>query len=308
MRYLCFIFMPINKLLKEKKQINMFSKKIRVVAGYCTVAILGLTIVATSCRRDDDDDVVPATENTEYAEQMLTIEQIYSNADRVIERAFSLGASALKGGENPLGACATIEMDTTESAGFMKMTIKFAGDDCLGYDGRYRKGSIIVVYTDRFDIKEEGYYHKVTFDGYEVEGYTIAGQKEVSNIGRNAAGNISYDIATSDTIYLPSGSGTITGSRAGKREWYRGSGTPQTADDVYRLTGSGNFLSKNKDNYRVEIVDPLVDALDCNWLNEGVINIFPENATQRVLDFGKGECDDAVIISVNGVEREVKLP
>lgn len=286
----------------------MFSKKLRVIAAYCTVAVLGLSVVSSSCRKDDDDDIVPVTENTEYAEQMLTLEQIYTNADRVIERAFLLGASALKGGENPLGACATIKIDTTNTNGIMRMTITFAGDDCLGYDGRYRKGSIIVDYTDKYKRHEKGYYHKVTFYQYQVEGYTIAGYKEISNTGLNPGGFISYDVASRDTIYLPLSSGTITGMRSGKREWYRGAATPQTADDVYRVTGAGNFISKNKDKYTIEIVDPLVDALNCNWINQGVINIYPENASQRILNFGEGDCEDAVIISVNGVEREVKLP
>ena len=123
-----------------------------------------------------------------------------------------------------------------------------------------------------------------------------------------ALGNTEFHIYSVDTLGLPESSGTVTGTSDRVREWYKGSGTIQVNDDIYRFTGSGTFISKDKDKYSVEIVKPLVDALDCNWINEGVINIFPENATQRVVDFGNGQCEDEVSVSVNGVVRVTKVP
>lgn len=286
----------------------MFSNKISIITACCVVAVFGSVIVFPSCKRNKNDNATPATEDTRYADEQVKIEQIYSNADRLIERALTLGSSALKGGENPLGNCAVVTIGNSDKSGFNKMTIDFGGSPCLGYDGRYRSGKLIVEYTRDIKMNEEGYYHKVTFYGYTLEKHRIGGYKEVANKGLNAAGNIYFNIASVDTVHLPDNSGMITGTSSRKREFYEGSGTPQTSDDVYRLTGMGHLVGVKGNKYYIEIAEPLVDALNCNWLRQGVINIFPEGYTQRVLNFGDGSCDDVATISVNGVEHEVHIP
>lgn len=308
MRHLCFIFIAKLILYKVKSYKNMFHGRVSLLSKYALVAVLGLSVGITSCKRDNDDSDIIDDSQTNYAEEQLKIEQIYSNADRIIQRAFSLGASALKGGENPLGGCATVNEDSTADPMINRMTIDFGGGGkCVGFDGRSRKGRILVDFTNNRDMKENGYYHKITFDQYVVEGHRVGGFKEVWWKGINGAGNIIYDIASVDTVYLPDNSGRITGASERQREWYRGQGTTQTSDDVFRLTGFGYFIGLDKDAYHVQIHKPLIDAYDCSWINEGVINIFPEGATQRTLDFGESECDNDATIDVNGVVRTAKM-
>lgn len=285
----------------------MFSKKLSMVAGYCAIATFGLLFIVSSCKREKDDTNVNP-EETGYAEEQLMLEQIYDNADRMVERAFTLGTTALKGGENPLGTCAEITKDTTTNPDIKRMIINFGGGKCLGYDGRYRSGRLIVDYSHKLKMTDPGYYHKITFDLYVVDGQKLGGHRQVWNKGKNAAGNMTYEIASVDTIYLSDNSGKVTGASERMREWYMGAATAQTSDDVYRLTGIGNFTRPNKEKYYIEIAEPLVDALSCNWINDGVINIYPESATQRVLDFGDGQCENDATINVNGVTRTVLIP
>jgi len=285
----------------------MFLNRISKMAGYCAIAAFGVIFTVSSCKDKEDDNTLINTEQTGYAEEQVLLEQIYDNTDRLIDRALTLGASSLKGGENPLANCATIKKDTTNDPNLSRMTINF-GQNCLGYDGRYRSGQLIVDYNNKLKSTEKGYYYKITFDIYGVDGHTLVGHKEVWNTGRNAAGNIKYDIASVDTIYLKDQSGKVTGASQRTREWFAGSSTPQTSDDVYRFTGFGHFTRPSGEQYYVEIVKPLVDALDCQWINEGVINIFPEDASQRVLDFGDGQCENDATIDVNGVVRKVVIP
>lgn len=286
----------------------MFSKRMSKIAGYCVLAAFGLMVTVSACKNKDDDNKIITAEKTGYAEEQLLLEQIYDNADRIVDRAASLGASSLKGGENPLALCAEVVKDTTDDPDLDVMTISFGTAECLGYDGRYRSGRMYVFYNNKLTPKEKGYYYKIVFDLYTVDGHTLGGHKEVWNTGHNAAGNIKYDIASVDTIYLKDGSGKLVGVSERTREWYKGSNTLQTSDDVYRFTGFGSFTRPKGENYYIEIAKPLVDALNCNWINDGVINIFPEGATQRVLDFGDGECESEATISVNGVERVVHIP
>src|SRR5690606_21558112 len=156
------------------------------------------------------------------------------------------------------------------------ITIHFGGE-CLGYDGRYREGKILVFQSKPEVAKwgQVGFYQKIQFENYVCEGYKVAGYRETYKVSINALGNTEFHIYSADALGLPGNAGTVTGTSSRGREWYSGQGTDQTNDDVYRFTGTGSFISKKKDNYNVEIVKPLVDALDCNWINEGVINIFP---------------------------------
>lgn len=288
----------------------MFSIRSRNILAYAIISGIAFTVLASSCRKnDDDDDDNAPVQQTQYAEEQALIEQIYSNVDRIVERAFTLGESSLKGGENPLGACTSITRDSVKDSKMTQMIIDFGGGSCLGYDGRKRSGRLIIDYTNTVSMKEKGYHHRITFDNYRLEGYRVGGYKDVWNIGRNANNLMEYVIASMDTVYTDNSSGRMTGASERRRVWFAGEGTPQTSDDVYRLTGFGNFISVSKDIYQVEIAKALVDAYDCKWIKEGVTNIFPEGLSQRVLDFGgEANCDDKASINTNGIIREVDLP
>ena len=271
----------------------------RVLPG--VIAGLGLMVALSACnKKERENDNVVKQEETSYANEQLMLEQIYHNADRVVERVFTLGVASL-------GTCVGVQYDTTANHEIERLTINFGKSACLGYDGRYRKGKIIIEYTKDIKRNTNGHYSKMMFDGYVLDDHTVAGHREIWCKGINESGNLHFDIASMDTITTSKGE-MVTGASFRERELYMGTGTLQTTDDKYRITGYGNFIGANKTTYRVEIARPLVDALDCNWINQGVINIFPTGSTQRVLDFGEGECESVATINVNGVITEVKIP
>lgn len=278
----------------------MFLKKISTTVAYSIVAGLGLMVVSTACNKKKNDEPAVKQETTSYANEQLMLEQIYDNADRVADRAFSMGSSAL-------GNCVQMWTDTTANKDMLRLTINFGNSNCLGYDGRYRKGKIIIEYNKGHKRNAKDYYCKMIFDKYVLDGYVVAGYREIWCKGENVSGNILYEIESVDSITTPDNQ-LVVGTSLRKRELYEGVGTISAADDKYRITGSGNFTGANKVAYSVEIVRPLVDALDCNWINQGVINIYPQGATQRVLDFGEGQCESDATINVNGVITKVRIP
>lgn len=274
------------------------------MSAFATVGLIVLVALSTvvSCRKDDDDDIVVQSEKTGYAEDQLILEHIYNNVDRVIERALAQGSSALKGGENTLANCAVV----TKEDGLL--TIDFGSNPCLGYDGRYRRGKIMVQYTDSLKMTEKGYIQHVTFDGYEIDGYTVAGSKRSTNMGNDAAGHLYFDVKRVDSVFKPSDNGYIRGVSERRSTWYLGSNTPQTSDDAFRLSGTGVFYRPNGDRYDTEISEQLVVAINCNWITDGKINIYPEGATQRVLDYGDGGCENDATINVNGLVTPILIP
>lgn len=274
--------------------------------GYSLLLTFCLGVTTVGCKKknsDDDADIQP--EKIGYADDQLLLEHLSSNTDRIVEKAFLLGAESL-------GSCVSIVKDEdTVGTGSTAdtMYIKFGGfGDCLAYDGKYRSGQLVVAYNKNNAVKDGSYFYRVTYAAYKVNGYRIRGYKELRNIGQDASGNYVFNVKRVDTVVLPDDGGFITGSSERTRVWYRGANTPQLADDVYRTTGTGSFVRANGDSYTVEIREPLYTPLSCNWITQGTINIFPVDATQRVLDYGKGDCENDATIDVNGVITSLKAP
>ena len=278
----------------------MFLKSFSIKSLNVPVVALGLLVGFSACDKKKDNTSVISAEATGYAEEQLMLEQIYDNADRVVERAFTLGPTSI-------GNCVNIQYDTTLNPEVEKMTVSFGNSNCLCYDGRYRMGKLIVEYSKNVKRGTKGYYSKINFEGYKLDGTLVGGHRQIWNRGANESGNMFFEIVSVDSITLEGGD-PVTGASKRIREWVKGAGTVATNDDEFRITGNGQFIGADKNSYYVEIAKPLIDALDCNWINEGVINIFPSNATQRVLDFGDGQCESEATINVNGVVRAAKIP
>lgn len=310
MRILCFIFMAIllynilNSLIK--RLYNMLSNKLSINIFGSIFAVLIMATSLTSCRNNDDDGATPE-EKMGYAEDQLLLEHIYNNVDRVVEVAFQQGQSGLKG-ESVLASCATVTDDTVDAL-TRQMVIDFGNAPCLGFDGRYRTGKIIVVYSRDKVAKENGYFQRITFSNHFMNGYRVMGVKEMNNVTGNGSAGVQYEVTRIDTVIMPEGEGRLTGKSERQRAWWRGANTPQTSDDIYRLTGSGFFRRVNGDTYNIQIAEPLILPVDCNWITEGVINIYPSDATKRILDYGDdGQCEDVATLNINGKVSTLQIP
>lgn len=273
-----------------------FSKKMLTGA----VCVLGLALATTGCKKKQEEKPTITEELTSYAEEQLLLEQIYDNSDRIVDRAFTMGASAI-------GSCVRITNEPSDNPEMSRMIIDFSNINCLCYDGRYRSGKIVVEYAKDVRRIDAGFYSKVIFQDYKFNDVKVDGNRQIWNRGGNESGNIAYDIISVDAITLKDGK-VITGTSERRREWTKGLSTLTTNDDEYLITGKGNFINADRVEYYVQIARPLVDAWNCNWINKGVINIFPTGYSQRSLDFGEGQCESDATINVNGVVRQVSIP
>ena len=279
----------------------------RSTVFYSALLLLAVSVVVVGCKKnnnDDDNNVEP--EKVGYADDQLLLEHINSNTNRLVEKALLLGAESI-------GSCVSITyFDKTNEGGKTpdSILIRF-GDgttDCLGYDGKKRRGSIIVSYNKEVKLREQGYYQVIKYNNYRVNGYIVGGYQTMVNVGKIANGRYQFNIERADTVILPDDQGVITGISQRVRVWHEGSGTMQLADDVYATTGSGSFIRANGDEYSVQIKEALYTPLTCNWITNGTLNIYPVDATHRILDYGNGSCENDATINVNGVITSVKAP
>lgn len=255
----------------------------------------------TACRKN-----INIEEDTGYANDHATLEKVYSDAQSIADEAGTDGALSnfkMIPSGNILGQCATVTRDTTSIPHVL--TIDFGNSNCLCKDGVYRRGQIIVKYSGRY--RDLGHSHTITFNNYFQNDNQVLGTKTVTYSSNDAQGNPIYDIEVSGQIILADSAGTISWVSTRTRHWIAGFSTPAWNDDVYEISGSGTVTRANGKTFQMQITTPLHIALDCRWIESGVVSITPENAKQRTLDYGNGTCDALATLTVNGKTYNVTL-
>lgn len=205
-----------------------------------------------------------------------------------------------------LSPCASITIANISSP--FQLVVDFGNDNCLCYDGKYRRGKILVSYTGMY--RDSGSSHTITFDNYYVNDYKVDGNISVVNTGHNTSGNIVFSVKINSVITDTTGK-TLTYTSERTREWVEGENTDgifQWKDDVYSITGSANGTSFDGTQFTATITNPLIVALNCRWIESGTIEFTPSGQLKRTIDFGNGDCDNKITITIAGLTFNVILP
>jgi hypothetical protein len=298
--------------------------KFNLGAWLTAVAVMG-TLTFTSCKKEistdaaagDTTEEIAATVNT-TAEEAQTEEQFDDvfnitaslNTDEVGE---DLGMGANVSGLAELGSrnmdsatrCFTITVVPRQPGLFPKsVTIDF-GNGCLGRDGKYRKGKIVTIFTNRMLVP--GAKVSTTFLDYYVDSFKIEGTHITENTSTSNMQGLKLTVID----------GKILNTNNNKwRKWnstknvlqIEGNGTPNfPRDDVYRITGGTRGSNSAGQYWASTIVEPLIKKFTCRWIVKGTIKLVREGRGEALLDYGNGTCDNQAIIYVNGVAHTINL-
>lgn len=265
----------------------------------CTTAGISLfVLLLAGCRKKAD------VEDTGFGSDHALLEKAFGDVQSIADQAGTSGSlSTFRQGATILSNCATVTNDTLSSPHLL--TIDFGSTNCLGQDGNYRRGQILVSYTGRY--KDPGHTHTITFNNYFVNDNQVTGTKTVAHTGNNAQGQPVYAITVNGAIILANGNGTVSWTSTRTRTWTAGYNTSTWQDDTYEITGSGSVTRANGKTFTLNIVTPLHSALNCRWIQSGVVQITPQGGTVRTLDYGNGTCDAQADYTVNGKTRSITL-
>jgi hypothetical protein len=202
-----------------------------------------------------------------------------------------------------LSACATVTRDSVNHT----ITVDFGTTNCLCHDGKNRRGKILINHNGAYWAV--GSVKTITFDNYFVNDNQVTGTKTVTNMGRNSANNLYYNIDVNGSVILDNSAGTITWTSQRVREWTAGEGTWTWLDDTYSITGSGSGTNAAGGNFTVAITSALIKKFGqgCKHFVSGTIEFTPANKPTRTVDFGNGTCDDDATVTVNGVTHNITL-
>lgn len=200
-----------------------------------------------------------------------------------------------------LGCIDTVIVDTLASP--KRIWVDFGQDECVGNDGRVRKGAVLITYTGRY--REEGTVIVVTPETYSVNGFAITGQKTITNLGLNSLGQPHFSIEVEGEVTAPANAYTLSWNSSRTRTWVEGFNTPELWDDAYEITGSASGINRFGNAYTATILQPLRAEIECPWIVSGTFSITPEDANTRIIDFGNGDCNAGYVITVDGTDYPI---
>lgn len=201
-----------------------------------------------------------------------------------------------------LGPCTTITVEPKDSSFPKTVTIDF-GDGCLCRDGKFRKG--VVVVTLSAPVRRPGAVLTIKLNDYYVNRAHIEGTKTITNLTEN--GMLKYSVqVTGGKITWPNGRGF---SYEGLKVITRTSGgdTRTIRDDVYSFEGRAQTSYNNGITVTWNTESPLIKAVACNWIAQGVLKIKINNRVLYI-DFGNGDCDNKATLTWNNRSIEITLP
>ena len=266
---------------------------LKLMTANALIALLFM-LMMSACQRNEDTQNF----NSDLSGDNSRAEFVSDDAENMGNAAV-MGQSGFRVEENFLGQCATVTNDTVNHI----VTIDFGTVNCMGVDGRNRRGKIIISYTGHYF--DEGSVKTFSFDNYYVNDNHVEGTRTVTNEGLNTAAHFHWAITSAITVTRTDGN-VITWNRTGEREMIGGQGTDTIWDDEYSITGTATG-TRNGNAYTAEITSPLIRSLSCHFISSGVIQITPANHPVVTIDFGNGTCDDAATITCNGHTRTISM-
>jgi len=187
------------------------------------------------------------------------------------------------------------------------------GNGCQGPGGHIRKGKINIEFKGRRYIP--GSFITISTDGYSVDGIQIDGSRTETNVTGSTEAAPKFAIHEEGTVTFLDGT-TATRESNRTRTWNR---MPNPLEDTWTITGDESQgglaaigTTRRGHEYVMTITKPLVFKRACAIESKMVIPV--EGTKQLVVndkmittDFGAGNCDTTITITINGRSKEITV-
>lgn len=280
------------------------------------VAFLAFLI---SC--NDKDSVVFTSKDDAALETEAETDAYFEDADDMTVTAVASDEATFTGGKVSSGGrkieitdsrfdCATVEIVVADDSSFEipkgTITIDF-GEGCEGPRGNVREGKIIITYEGRRFLP--GSSIVTSFENYKINGVQIEGTRTVTNVTGSVEESPKFNIVVENGKATWPDATFATREADFIREWVRGT---SPLKDEWRVTGTAAGTNRNGDTYTMEITETLVYKRECAISNKIFIavagtKILTSGERQMKVDYGTGDCDRIVTITINGESKDVNV-
>lgn len=206
--------------------------------------------------------------------------------------------------------CATVTITRTgnKDAPAGSILIDF-GAGCTDSRGVVRKGKINVAYSGR--RFSPGSKITTTFDGYFRNEVKIEGTHTLTNVQTSLTSNPKFTVVIAGGKITFGDGKTITREQNFTREWQRAS-SPNADKWVITAGSKANGTNRNGKAYSMEVTADLVYSRACAISNKVFIAVsgtkkFTVDGKVYTVDYGTGNCDNEITVTVNGVTKTITV-
>ena len=287
-------------------------KKFTINQISIAVCMFLLATMLFSCQKDlssDNNQTVTEEQATTYSEESSMAEASFDDAEDLATTAADEENNASEFGLNgrlyrplftelraAIGNCAEITVTPNDST-YPKTIIIDFGNGCLGLDGKFRSGAIIIHLTA--PLRRPGSVVTITFRNFYVNRVHLQGTKIISNLSDPPVHKWSVQVV-GGKVTFPSGRGYSYQSIKVKTQ-VGGMDTRIVRDDVYELTGRSQTEFNNGLTITLNTETPLVKKVACPWISDGKLKI-KINDRVLFLNYGfpdNGQCDNKALLTWN---------
>lgn len=254
-------------------------------------------------RKVSDDDVAEA-------ESESLTDSYFEDSDGIVNSALgnnegASGGRVAEGDERLHCAVITFSEASNDTAG--TITIDFSDNEsgfCEDPRGNVRKGKIYIEYLNG-PAGKVGFTTITTFGDYHINDVRLEGTRTVERVPASSALGIRHEIT------LENGQATWPDNTFATREvdftgeWVLG-------EEKYLVDGSAEGKNRRGKDYTMNITETLEYRVQCSLAGihmaaAGAKLYTTAEGNQINIDFGDGECDRIVTVSVGGLTSDITV-
>jgi hypothetical protein len=290
-------------------------KNNKLFKGATILMISAITLVS-SC---SEEDRITSQDSQDITEEAVT-DSYFQDMDDMAGIALQ-SASETNGGRSAIGGRQiSIEDDRMNCSGIViniepsaqstvdvpkgVITVDFGTTGCADLRGNIRTGKVIFTYSGRRFTP--GATVVTTLDNYKINNIKLEGTRTLTNV------QASTSDAPRFTVLLSNGKATFEDGSVAERqstityEWIRAT---NPVDDrlVIDQSSTASGVTRRGRDYQVSLLEALEYKRFCGMAVSGIKKFLIDGDKEIVIDYGDGECDKIVTVTVNGVTKNIRV-
>lgn len=202
------------------------------------------------------------------------------------------------------GIVVTLEPDasSTQDTPKGKITVDFGTTGCTDTRGNIRTGKLIFTYHGKRFIS--GSTVITTSENYTINGIKLEGTRTLTNVSGSTADAPRFNIT------LTNGKATFEDGTAAMRisnittKWER-SANPLNDKLIVEQASTASGTTRGGRSYSVSLLKQLEFKRACGMAVTGIKKYIIDGQKEITVDYGDGDCDKAISVTVNGVTRNI---
>lgn len=285
--------------------------KHRKLTKFSSFALSAL-LLTFSCQKDEDDRIT--LKDSQDISEEAVVESYFQDQDDMAGVAMGAPANSDFGRTKAITIddsrfqCSGVTVTLEKSAGSTAQTPKGVitvdfGSGCTDAKGNVRTGKLIFTYNGlRF---QPGSTVVTTSNNYTINGVKVEGTRTLTNESTSTADNPKFKVV------LTNGKATFADGSVAERSstiiWQLVKGVKLS--DSYILVDKSSVASgktRTGRTYSVTLSEDLKYKRSCGGIAiDGIKKYVVDGGKEITIDFGDGECDRAITVTVNGVTKNV---